>query len=63
MPSQVLRSTPRQDRPAIPIPADPTPDVTMRRLGEAQLETDDFKGLLHTMRSRYPVSAPSPAVS
>jgi hypothetical protein len=53
--SQVLRQSPRQDRPAIPIPADPTPDAAMARLAVAQLETDDFKGLLHAMRSRYPV--------
>ena len=55
--SQVLRQSPRQDRPAIPVPADPTPDTAMARLAAAQPETnDDFKGLLSTMRSRHPVS-------
>ena len=53
--SQVLRRSARQDRPAIPIPADPTPDLAMRRLAAAQLESDDFKGLLNAMRSRHPV--------
>jgi phospholipase C len=57
--SQMLRQSPWQDRPAIPIPADPTPDAAMARLAVAQLETDDFKGLLHAMRSRYPVPVPS----
>jgi hypothetical protein len=27
----------------------------MRRLAAAQLESDDFKGLLNAMRSRHPV--------
>jgi len=55
--SQVLRQSPRQDRPAIPVPDDPTPDTAMARLAAAQPETnDDFKGLLSTMRSRHPVS-------
>ena len=53
--SQVLRDSARQDRPTIPIPADPTPDLAMRQLAAVQLEGDDFKGLLQAMRSRYPV--------
>jgi hypothetical protein len=53
--SQVLRQSARQDRPTIPVPADPMPDSAMLRLAAAQLESDDFKGLLNAMRSRHPV--------
>jgi phospholipase C len=53
--SQVLRSSPRQDRPSIPVPADPTPDLALRLLAAAELQTDDFKGLLNAMRSSHPV--------
>jgi phospholipase C len=53
--SQVLRSSPRQDRPSVPVPADPTPDLALRQLAAAELQTDDFKGLLNAMRSSHPV--------
>jgi hypothetical protein len=53
--SSVLRKSARQDRPQIPVPADPTPDSAMQRLATTELEGDDFKGLLHSMRTRYPV--------
>jgi phospholipase C len=54
--SAVMSAVARTDVPSIPIPPDPTPDAVMRRLANVELEGDDFKGLLHAMRSRYPVT-------
>jgi hypothetical protein len=54
--SLVLRTAPRTDRPLVPEPADPTPDATALRLAAAELQADDFKGLLHTLRTRHPIA-------
>jgi phospholipase C len=55
--SRVLRSTRREDEPNIPLPPAPlapSPDVARRAQLELQDDTD-FKGILHSLRSRYPV--------
>ena len=61
--SLVLRPTARQDKPSIPLPpAPPVPSLAIARLAQLQLEDDtDFKGILHSLRSRYPIPNPIPS--
>ena len=53
--SMVLRSTARQDRPIIPVPPEPVRNAALARQAAPVEASDDFKELLRTMRSRYPV--------
>jgi phospholipase C len=53
--SVLIRATPRADRPAIPVPPDPTPDAAMRLMAAKELEGDDFKGLLAEQRAGFPM--------
>jgi phospholipase C len=54
--SLVLRSTARSDKPTIPTPAASAPDPAHARLAERATEGErDFKALLRSARSRYPV--------
>ena len=53
--SMVLRSTARQDRPSIPVPPAPVRNAALARQAAPVEASDDFKELLRTMRSRYPV--------
>src|SRR6266481_948531 len=53
--SMVLRSTPRTDTPNISVPPAPTRNTALARQAAPDAESDDFKEVLRTMRSRYPV--------
>jgi phospholipase C len=53
--SQVLRSSPRTDRPMIPIPAKPQRSAFAAGLAAAAAETDDFKDIMRAMQARYPL--------
>lgn len=54
--SKVLQPTARQDRPSIPVPPAPAPNPALARRAELATGGDrDFKELLRSMRSRYPV--------
>jgi phospholipase C len=54
--SAVLQPTARQDRPSIPVPPVPAPNPALTLRAELRTEGDrDFKDLLRSMRSRYPV--------
>jgi hypothetical protein len=54
--SEVLQPTARQDRPSVPVPPAPAPNPALARRAELATEGDrDFKELLRSMRSRYPV--------
>jgi phospholipase C len=55
--SMVLRPILRTDTPTIPLPPKPpapSPDIARRAQLELQDDTD-FKGILHSLRSRYPI--------
>ena len=53
----VMQPTPRQGRrPSIPVPSAPAPNPTLARQAELATEGDrDFRGLLRSMRARYPI--------
>jgi phospholipase C len=54
--SKVLQPTARSDRPSIPVPPAPTPNLALAR--RAALATEgpgDFKELLRSVRARYPI--------
>jgi phospholipase C len=53
--SQVMRSTPRQDIPDIPVPLPPPPKSAIARKAAAVADSDDFKEVLRMMRSRCPI--------
>lgn len=55
--SKVLSSTRREDKPSIPLPpAPPAPSPAVARRAQLELQDDtDFKGILHSLRSRHPV--------
>lgn len=53
--SMVLRSTPRTDIPNIPAPPAPTQTAALARQAAPDAESDEFKEVLRTMRSRYPI--------
>jgi phospholipase C len=54
--SMVLRSTPRQDKPSIPLPPAPAPNATLARRAELAPDGDqDFKAVLRSMRSRHQI--------
>ncbi len=54
--SMVLQPTARSNKPRIPLPPAPPPNPVLARLAEAATEGDrDFRALLRSMRSRYPV--------
>jgi phospholipase C len=54
--SRVLESTPRSDRPVIPVPPSQPLDPSSARLAEMTTEgPGDFRALLRSMRTRYPV--------
>ncbi|WFP48918.1 alkaline phosphatase family protein [Methylomonas sp. EFPC3] len=53
--SQMLRSTPRTDKPAIPIPPRPQVNAFAAKMAiAADPEIDDFKDIMRAMRARYP---------
>jgi phospholipase C len=56
--SMVLQPTARQDRPSIPVPAAPAPNLALVRRAESAAESDphDFKNILRAVRSRYAIS-------
>lgn len=54
--SQVLRSTPRTDRPTIPTPPRPQANAFAAKMAiAADPETDDFKDIMRAMRARFPL--------
>ena len=55
--SKVLSSSRREDKPSIPLPpAPPAPSRAVAKRAQLELQDDtDFKGILHSLRSRYPV--------
>ena len=54
--SRVLESTPRSDRPVIPVPPSRPPDPASVKLAETATDGPrDFRALLRSMRRRYPV--------
>jgi len=53
--SMILRTTPRQDIPTIPVPPAPVRNAAFARQAAPDAESDDFKEVLRTMRARYPV--------
>ncbi len=53
--SMVLRSTPRQDTPNIPVPPPPPPKSTLAMRAAPVAESNVFKEVMRFIRSRYPV--------
>ncbi len=53
--SMVLRSTPRQDIPSIPIPPAPAPRSAFARRAAPAPDSDDFKEVVRALRDRYPI--------
>jgi phospholipase C len=53
--SMVLRATPRQDRPNIPVPPLPARDLTLAKRALPVADKDDFKEVMRVIRSRYPI--------
>ncbi len=54
--SMALQPTARSDKPRIPVPPAPPPNLALARLAETATEGDrDFRALLRSVRSRYPV--------
>ncbi len=49
--SMILRATPRQDRPTIPIP--PLPPRNFAKREASGVDADDFKELMRTLHARY----------
>ena len=53
--SVVLRSSPRQDMPSIPIPPAPAPRSAIARRAAPAPDGDDFKEVMRALRDRYPI--------
>ena len=53
--SQMLRSAPRTDKQAIPVPPRPQPNTSAAKLAMSDTETDDFKDIMRAMKKRYPL--------
>ncbi len=53
--SMVLRTTPRQDIPSIPVPPAPAPRATFERRVAPLPGGDDFKQIMRALRERYPI--------
>jgi phospholipase C len=51
--SMVLRATPRQDKPSIPVPPLPARDVAFAGKAHSATDSDDFKELMRTMYARH----------
>jgi hypothetical protein len=56
--SMVLQATARQDRPTIPVPPTPPPNLALARRAELESQSDprDFKNILRAVRARYSVN-------
>ena len=56
--SMVLRSTPRTDKPSIPVPPEPAVQAALALRAVQDMEDEqDFKGVLRAIRTRYPAPA------
>ena len=53
--SMVLRATPRQDTPSIPVPPAPAPRSAFKKRAALAPDRDDFKEIMRTLRDRYPI--------
>ena len=53
--SVVLRTTPRQDIPSIPVPPAPVPRAAFERRVAPAPDSDDFKQIMRTLRDRYSI--------
>jgi phospholipase C len=53
--SKVLRSTPRQDIPSIPVPPAPPPKPGVARQAPPSPNSDDFREVMRFIHSQYPI--------
>ncbi|MGY6277899.1 alkaline phosphatase family protein [Methylomonas sp. MgM2] len=53
--SMILRVSPRQDAPSIPIPPSPERNTAFARLAVTEADADDFKTIMRTLQAKYPV--------
>ncbi|MBS0151481.1 MAG: VCBS repeat-containing protein [Nitrospira sp.] len=53
--SMVLRPTPRQDIPSIPVPPAPEPRAAFEKRVAPAADSDDFKEVMRALRDRYPI--------
>jgi len=53
--SMVLRTSPRDDIPSVPIPPQPERNIAFARRAVTEADPDDFKTVMRTLQARYPV--------
>jgi phospholipase C len=53
--SMVLRATPRQDIPSIPVPPAPAPRSAFEKRAIPAPDSNDFKEVMRALRERYPI--------